>query len=277
MRLQELYEDSWSRNHKDDSTKETPSFWDTRAQDFSLKSHMPGQRKEVERFLSQFDWSDTETVLDIGAGPGTHAIPLAKMGKRVTALDFSKKMLEELAKVAQVEGVEVETLQGRWLEVELEKKYDKVLCLNSLGVASCDAEQRSHLIKTLEKLKNSCKKQLIILIPHADSPLSEEMRGILGIDNLTQERRRIAALYFAMVDCGMLPDLRILHKPFTWVFSDLDEGCDTLLGKAGVYSASAAQKEVFKAHLAGQVSPREDGKILFTHSVKQALFTQSFE
>jgi cyclopropane fatty-acyl-phospholipid synthase-like methyltransferase len=276
MRLKDLYQDSWSRNHKDHSTKETPDFWDTRAEDFSLKSHMPAQRLEVESFLNQFDWSDSETVLDIGAGPGTHAIPLAKMGKRVTALDFSQGMLTELEKVAQKEKVQIQTLRGRWLEIELAKRYDTVLCLNSLGVASCDAEQKSHLLKTLEKLKNACAKQLIILIPHADSPLSEDMRKLLNIDNLTQERKRIATLYFAMVECGMLPNLSILNKPFTWVFNDLDEGVNTLLAKAGVYNASPEQKGVFKEHLASLVAPRDDGKILFTHSVKQALYVQRF-
>ncbi len=276
MKLSELYSEGWSRNHKDHSTKETPEFWDERAKDFSLKSHNENHRKVVAKFLGQFDWSETQNILDIGAGPGTHSVPLAKMGKTVTALDFSKEMLKELTEVAKKEKVKVKTIQGRWLDFDAAEKFDTVLCLNSLGVASCDENQESHLLKTLEKMKEVCLKQLIILIPHADSPLDENMRKIAQLTNLTQERKRIATLYFAMVECGMLPSLKILEKPFTWVFNHIEEGAKTLLAKAGVYDASPEVKAALIEYLTPLVETQKDGKILFTQTVKQALYIQNF-
>ena len=46
-----------------------------------------------------------EVILDIGCGPGTLAVPLAKRVKEVIAIDFSAQMLEELNQYAKREGV----------------------------------------------------------------------------------------------------------------------------------------------------------------------------
>jgi SAM-dependent methyltransferase len=59
----------------------------------------------VEDFLSRMDIKGDEVVLDIGCGPGTLAIPLAKRVKQVIAIDFSAKMLQELEAYAAKEGI----------------------------------------------------------------------------------------------------------------------------------------------------------------------------
>jgi SAM-dependent methyltransferase len=59
----------------------------------------------VEEFISRMDIRGDEVVLDIGCGPGTLAIPLAKRVKQVIAIDFSKEMLSELEIFAKKEGV----------------------------------------------------------------------------------------------------------------------------------------------------------------------------
>ncbi|MDY0194574.1 MAG: class I SAM-dependent methyltransferase [Sulfurovaceae bacterium] len=59
----------------------------------------------VNDFISRMDISGDEVVLDIGCGPGTLAIPLAKKVKQVIAIDFSEKMLEELESRAKLEGI----------------------------------------------------------------------------------------------------------------------------------------------------------------------------
>ncbi|MDD5406270.1 MAG: class I SAM-dependent methyltransferase [Sulfurovaceae bacterium] len=69
----------------------------------------------VNDFISRMNIAGDEVVLDIGCGPGTLAVPLAKKVKQVIAIDFSEKMLEELETYAAREGVtNVKTYHLSW-------------------------------------------------------------------------------------------------------------------------------------------------------------------
>ncbi len=271
-KIREFYQHSWSQNFGDSSDKETPQFWDSRAADFAAKAHSTEAREESLEFLRRFDWFADETVLDVAAGPGTFAVPLAGMVREVTVTDFSQAMLDQLQQQAAREGVaNIRQLHGRWLDLQLSGRYDTVLCLNSLGVISADEQRQSHLTRTLHKLADACARRLMILIPHADSPLNQEMRKILSLDTLPLERMRVAVLYFAMIDCGMLPDLHIIKRPFRWTFTSLEEARETLLKKAGVKAESCNNAE-FDAYLESVIQKDSVGRLTLAYQVAQALY-----
>lgn len=75
----------WHRNPGEEGAKESSDFWDQRAPDFAAKVHSPEARQANRQFLDRFIWDPGETVLDVGAGPGTFAVPLAERVRRVTA------------------------------------------------------------------------------------------------------------------------------------------------------------------------------------------------
>ncbi|MCK9474137.1 class I SAM-dependent methyltransferase [Sulfurimonas sp.] len=78
------------------------SDWDNKSKEMAPRM----QKSEyVEDFISRMNISMDDTVLDVGCGPGTLAIPLAKKVKHVIAIDFSAKMLEELEAYAKREGI----------------------------------------------------------------------------------------------------------------------------------------------------------------------------
>ena len=272
-RFRELYQHRWALNAGDDANKETPAFWDERAPDFSAKAHSAEARAESLEFLGRFTWNLNETVLDVAAGPGTFAIPLAKMVRHVTVTDFSTGMLEQLLKQAVLEQVSnLEVIPGRWLEITSPGVYDTVLCLNSLGVVATDSHHQPQLVAALTKLRDACSRRLIMLIPHADSPLDANMRNILGLEEVSIERRRIAILYYAMVDCGMLPSLEIIRRPFRWTFSTPEEAGETLMRKAGVRGVSAPAVK-FAEYLSTRLIRDQDGRFNLVYNVSQALFT----
>lgn len=271
-KIRELYQHSWSRNYGDTSDKETMEFWNSRAADFAAKMHSSAARQENLEFLNRFDWSSEETVLDVAAGPGTFAIPLAKMVREVTVTDFAEDMLQHLQIQAEKENLRnISSVSGRWLDIKLPDKYDTVLCLNSLGVISADAEGQPNLLMALQKLAEACRRRLIILIPHADSPLNEDMRKIIGLDRVPLERMRAAILYLAMVDCGILPDLYIVRRPFHWTFKSLEEARDTLLVKGGVKDRADCHAE-FDAYLAKLLKKDAQGRFTLAYQVSQALY-----
>lgn len=88
--------------------------------------------------LSRIEVDRDATVLDIGSGPGTLAIPLARTVKHVTAVDPSEAMLHYLKKNAQKEGVEnIACLNEAWEDVvpgRHIKPHDVVIASYSLAM-----------------------------------------------------------------------------------------------------------------------------------------------
>jgi SAM-dependent methyltransferase len=77
-------------------------------------------------------------VLDIGAGPGTLAVPLALQGCEVTAVEPSEAMREALARYQDETGAEgITVVPARWEDVlleDLETPYDVVIASYSLAM-----------------------------------------------------------------------------------------------------------------------------------------------
>ncbi len=74
-------------------------------------------------------------VLDLGAGPGTQAVALARRGFRVTASDIAAAALEQAARHAREAGVELALVQDDILDSRLRGPFDLVLdrgCLHTL-------------------------------------------------------------------------------------------------------------------------------------------------
>lgn len=273
--FREFYRHHWALNPGDTPEKETAEFWDKRSEMFAAQAHSMQSRQESLDFLRRFAWHNDERVLDVAAGPGTFAVPLAKMVKEVVATDFSAGMLKHLRQQAAVEKVEnIRSIEGRWLDIAEPGVYDTVLCLNSLGVIATAENHQPQLDKALLKLRDCCAKRLIMLIPHADSPLNLQMRKILGLDEVPVERRRVAVLYYAMVDCGMLPDLAILKRSSRWSFADIAEARSTLLKKAGIEAALLDEKKGagFDEYLQKSLHRGENGQLSLPYEISQALY-----
>jgi hypothetical protein len=88
------------------------TVWDKRADSFARRNM---KSVYVDRFLEILIPQQNMTILDFGSGPGTLTIPLAQKVKKVTAVDFSEKMIERLKKEAAHENLHnIEAIQGSW-------------------------------------------------------------------------------------------------------------------------------------------------------------------
>lgn len=92
------------RDHKSatDFKGKTSTDWDEKSSDMAVSVI---NSPYVNDFISRMDITGDEVVLDIGCGPGTLAVPLAKKVREVIAIDFSRGMLDELEAYAAREGV----------------------------------------------------------------------------------------------------------------------------------------------------------------------------
>jgi SAM-dependent methyltransferase len=77
-------------------------FWDSRASEFSRHA---GRSPYAIAFIESLVPKPGQSILDVGAGSGTLALPLASAGHEVFAVDFSPKMIQVLEESAQREGL----------------------------------------------------------------------------------------------------------------------------------------------------------------------------
>jgi len=91
----------------------------------SLPWYYPHLEPEIKERLDNL--SPQAHILDIGAGPGTQAIEMAKLGYNVTATDISKAAMEKARLRAAEEGVRLEFLQDDILDSKLIGEYEVIL------------------------------------------------------------------------------------------------------------------------------------------------------
>jgi len=119
-----MLETAWAarvhaNNAQVDRFRETPDGADFYAPVTSLFRADPTRTDEPALEVLRSFVRDGETWLDIGAGAGRYALPIARelapSGGEVLALDTSAAMLAALGEIAAEHGIDnVRTIQGRW-------------------------------------------------------------------------------------------------------------------------------------------------------------------
>lgn len=77
------------------SEAEIRSMWDASAEKYSDKGYGQVKTQIIDFLLSEYDLHDL-TMIDIGCGPGTYAIPLSSHVGSILCVDSSTKMLDRL-------------------------------------------------------------------------------------------------------------------------------------------------------------------------------------
>jgi SAM-dependent methyltransferase len=93
--------------------------------------------------------SSTKIALDLGAGSGFQSIPLAELGFGVKAVDFSKKLLDELN--FKKKNLDIEPIEGDILNFSIYSGFSPELII-------CMGDTLTHLknLKSVEELVINC-------------------------------------------------------------------------------------------------------------------------
>jgi 2-polyprenyl-3-methyl-5-hydroxy-6-metoxy-1,4-benzoquinol methylase len=96
------------------------------------------------------------TALDAGCGTGFHALFLARLGVKVTAVDISAKMVKQVLAHAREMGVHVEAIRQGFagLTRRLRKKFDAVLCMGNTLAHLRAADELRKTLKAFATLLN---------------------------------------------------------------------------------------------------------------------------
>lgn len=164
---------AWRRARDERPRRKDASFWDKRAPSFcqhTLESDY--EHCFIDLMQPQAPWS----VLDVGCGSGTLAIPLAERVASITALDFSQGMLTLLEERKTKAGISnITTVHGSW-----EDDWE------SLGIAVCDVaiSSRSIVVEdlgaALRKLNRFARKRVFLTAMVGDGPNDRRIYEAVG-------------------------------------------------------------------------------------------------
>jgi len=226
--IQEKNKKTWKSKTADD--------WDKKAVSFAKRT---STSLYTEQFMALLAPEPQWSILDAGCGPGTLTLPLAPMVRKVTAFDFSKKMLEILqTKAAEQKLDNISICHAAWeddWQVLQIPTHDVTLASRSLAVKD--------LQMALKKLSHHARKKVVITDRVKHGPFDPDAFAAIGRPlNTGPDYMYTINLLYQM---GYLPTVSYIHLEeslhyasfsealdgYTWMFRDLNAGEEKRLKK----------------------------------------------
>ncbi len=148
-------------------------YWNRRAQSFAAHTKENGYSLQTLRLIDpKPEW----TVLDVGCGPGTLAMPLSCLVRHVTAIDFSDAMIAILEEKCWKNGITNVTAkvlgwEDDW-EAERIGEHDMAIASRSLVVEDLQA--------ALLKLDSKARHRVVISSLVGDGPFDRRIFDAIG-------------------------------------------------------------------------------------------------
>ena len=239
---------SWRKRRKDENMTE---FWNKRAKRYneSIK-----RENRTEQIIAKLDIDSECTVLDIGAGPGTLAIPLAKIVKHVTAVDPSSGMLACLKENAVNERLKnIACINKKWEDLEIGKdiaEHDIVIASHSLAMLD---------IKEALTKMNDVARRYVYIFTFAGIQLwdyDKLWHELYGEEY--QPEPDYIYLYNVLYEMRIYANVEITNSEYKQQFSDLDEAIKQWMENLDVHTSDA--EEVIRSYLSAKLV-EEDGAL----------------
>jgi len=181
-----------------------------------------GYDDRVKTTTASLDITRNSRVLDIGAGPGTLAIPLAPLVKEITAVEPGAGMVEILKKRAEQQGIRnITCVQKTWEDIELSRDlagpYDIVIASLSLTM---------HDIREALAKMDAAASGSVHLFWFVDMPFWERMYADLWEPlhgNPYYSGPKADCLFGVLYQMGIYPDVTMLPLSKEYRFGSREE------------------------------------------------------
>jgi SAM-dependent methyltransferase len=218
-------------------------LWNKRAASFSRSISQTvenGDKLDKEDYISKMldrievkpGWS----VLDIGSGPGTLAIPLAKKARSVTALDLSPEMLRHLKANASLNGLNnIRYLNASWQEAYAGKmvgEHDVVVASRSIMSGS--------IKDALAFISSVTLRAAYLTFPIIHQPLDWEAYRAIG--KTGKKYPPYIYVYNLLFQMGIPANVEILRSRVKLQFSSIEDAMESIQWRTDPFTPAEKTK-----------------------------------
>ncbi len=258
----EVWKSRMKENRASSPGRDCARIWESRDAALRFWNMCRQEKSRIDKTIWETDITAASRILDIGAGPGTLAIPFAQKVAHVTAVEPADGMCSVMREMMAEYGISnIDIVQKRWEDVDvardLQGPYDVVIASFSLGMED--------IRSAVEKMQQASSKYVYLY--HFAGPTSWDMQWqelwqkLHGKDY--QPGPKSDVLYNVLYQMGIYPHIRTFRLEHNQRYSTMEEAVATLAPQA--QAESEEQKKVLAEYLQS-VLQKEDGALVMPGS-----------
>jgi SAM-dependent methyltransferase len=254
-----------NRNRESSPGRDCARIWESRESALRFWNMCRQERSRIDKTVWETDITGESRVLDIGAGPGTLAIPFAQKAAHVTAVEPAEGMCCVMQdKMAEFGVSNISIVQKRWEDVDVENDlqppYDVVIASFSLGMQDIRA--------AIEKMMKASSKYVYLY--HFAGPTSwdrqwQELWPKLH-GRAYQPGPKCDVLYNVLYQMGVYPHIRTFRLEHNQRYSSPEEAAAALAPQAKVETEE--QRTILLEYLQGALREENGALVLPASSIR---------
>jgi len=258
----EVWKSQTMRNRELGSGRDCARIWESRESALGFWNMCLQERSRIDKTVWETDLTKESRVLDIGAGPGTLAIPFAQKAAHVTALEPAEGMCSVMKeKMAEFGVKNISVVQKRWEDVDVEKDlqppYDVVVASFSLGMQDI----RAAILKMMQASSRYVYLYHFAGLTSWDLQWQELWPKMHG--RPYQPGPKSDVLYNVLYQMGVYPHIRTFRLEHNQRYSSLQDAACALAPQAKVETEE--QRAILREYLRG-VMREENGALVLPGS-----------
>ncbi|NPV61943.1 MAG: class I SAM-dependent methyltransferase [Methanotrichaceae archaeon] len=235
----EVWRSQMQRNKDSSPGRDCSRIWESRESALRFWNMSQENRNRVDKTIWSTDVTPESRVLDIGAGPGTLAIPFAQKAAHVTAVEPADGMVSVLKeKMDEYSVKNIDVVQKRWEEVsvkeDLQPPYDVVIASFSLGMPD--------IRSAIEKMMMASSKYIYLY--HFAGPTSWDLQWKDLWQKLHgkeyQPGPKSDVLYNVLYQMGIYPNVKTFRLQHSQRYGSLEDALKALRPQAQIETAEQA-------------------------------------
>jgi cyclopropane fatty-acyl-phospholipid synthase-like methyltransferase len=258
----EVWKAQMKRNRGSGSGRDCARIWESKESAEKFWNMSKENKNRVEKTIAGTDINLESRILDIGAGPGTLAIPFAQKVAHVTAVEPAEGMVTVLREKMAEQGVEnISLVQKRWEDVDvkadLNPPYDAVIASFSLGMFD--------IREAIEKMMDASS-NYVYLYHFAGETHWDRQYRVLWLKlhgKKYYSGPKSDVLYNVLYQLGIYPNVKTFRLQHKQRFSSLEEAMDALRPQFQITTED--QDSMLREHLS-LILKEENGSLIFPAS-----------